>query len=188
MPLPHAARVWGAGKGCAISPHFPHSDQPRAGAAGQQPAREETPCFGSCALLWHLSQNKIDWHHIPGDSPLSLATPPWEIPGMPELGQLILPDSQIPRWDENRELEQVRKAAASVGTQGWVSSSKPLPVPREVSRCALLHRRSDGRLSLRLRWGVGSLGTLDVHISYGLWGREGAGAAVRRGEVCTHNP
>lgn len=53
----------------------------RAGAVGQQPAREESPCFGSCAQLWLLSQNKIDWHRIPGDSPVSPAIPPGEIPG-----------------------------------------------------------------------------------------------------------
>lgn len=168
MPLPHVGGVWCAGEGCTVSPCFPHSAQLRAGAAGQQPAREETPCFGSCAQLWHLSQNKIDRHHIPGESPLSPAIPPGEIPGMLALCQQILPDSQILREDGNRELGQVRKAAVSAGTRGWASSSKPLPVPCEVSRCPLLHRRSDRRSYLRVGWGVGSLGILYVHIFYGL--------------------
>lgn len=92
---PPAGGVWGEAQGCTIPPLFPHSIQPRAGAAGEQPAREESPCFGSCAQLWHLSQNKIDWHHIPRDCPLSPALPPGEIPGMPALCRQISPDSQM---------------------------------------------------------------------------------------------
>lgn len=95
MPLPEVGSVWGAGGGCAISPCFPHGVRLRAGAAEQQPAREETPGFSSCVQLWHPSQNKINGHYIPRDCPLSLVTPPGEIPGMPVLSQLILPDSQI---------------------------------------------------------------------------------------------
>lgn len=87
----------------------------------QQPAREESPCFGSCAQLWLLSQNKTDWHRIPGDSPVSPAIPPGEIPGMPVFHQQTLPGSQIPSQDGGRELGSRKKAAASAGTLGWGS-------------------------------------------------------------------
>lgn len=106
------------GAECGMSPCLPCSNQPRAGAVGQQVAHEETPCFHSCAQLWHLSQNKINWHHILWDSPLSPAIPPGEIPGVTVLCWLVLPDSQTLRWEENRELGEVIKAAVSVGTWG----------------------------------------------------------------------
>lgn len=118
--------VWGAGQGCTISPHFPHSVQPRAGVVGEQPAREESPCFSSCTQLWQLSQNIIDWHHIPRDCPLSPALPAGEIPGMPVLCWCISPDSQIEIGIETGE-----KGGSIRAHLRWVSSLKPLRVTCE---------------------------------------------------------